>query len=83
MARSSIEAEYKALVNAAAEVKWLHGFLYELGTPVPSKDQLADIFTKPLSSSRFALLRTNLNGLPVQLSLRGHVKDQSLSQVIF
>ena len=35
MARSSIEAEYKALVNAAAEVKWLHGFLYELGTPVP------------------------------------------------
>ena len=42
-----------------------------------SKDQLADIFTKHLSSSRFALRRTNLNVLPVQLRLRGRVKDQS------
>ena len=42
-----------------------------------SKDQLADIFTKRLSSSRFALRQTNLNVLPVQLHLRGRVKDQS------
>lgn len=42
-----------------------------------SKDQLADIFTKSLSSSRFALRWTYLNVLPVQLSLRGRVKDQS------
>ena len=40
-----------------------------------SKDQLADIFTKPLSSSRFAMLQTNLNVLPARLSLRGSVKD--------
>uniref|UniRef100_A0A7N2LDJ6 Reverse transcriptase Ty1/copia-type domain-containing protein n=1 Tax=Quercus lobata TaxID=97700 RepID=A0A7N2LDJ6_QUELO len=42
-----------------------------------SKDQLADIFTKRLSSSRFALRQTNLNVLPAQLHLRGRVKDQS------
>ena len=41
-----------------------------------SKDQLADIFTKPLSSSRFAMLQTNLNVLPARLSLRGSVKDK-------
>ena len=41
-----------------------------------SKDQLADVFTKPLSSSRFALPRTNLNVLPTRLSLRGSVKDK-------
>ena len=41
-----------------------------------SKDQLADIFTKLLSSSRFAMLRTNLNVLPARLSLWGSVKDK-------
>ena len=34
-----------------------------------SRDQLADVFTKPLSSYRFALLRANLNVLLAQLSL--------------
>ena len=42
-----------------------------------SKDQLADVFTKPLSSSRFAYIRTNLNILPAQLSLQGSVKDHN------
>lgn len=42
-----------------------------------SKDQLADVFTKPLSSSRFAHIWTNLNVLPAQLSLWGSVKDKS------
>jgi hypothetical protein len=31
VARSSIEAEYKALANAAAKVKWLQSLLHELG----------------------------------------------------
>ena len=119
MARSSIEAEYKALANAVVEVKWLHAFLCELGIPISSslvlwcdnigatyfssnpvfhactkhveidfhfvrdmvadgsllirflssRDQLADVFTKPLSSYRFALLQANLNVLLAQLSL--------------
>ena len=36
VARSSIEAEYKALANAVVEVKWLHAFLCELGIPISS-----------------------------------------------
>ena len=46
---------------------------------LPSKDQLADIFTKPLSLSRFDLLQTNLNVLPTWLSLRESVKDKVVS----
>uniref|UniRef100_A0A2N9HRV5 Reverse transcriptase Ty1/copia-type domain-containing protein n=1 Tax=Fagus sylvatica TaxID=28930 RepID=A0A2N9HRV5_FAGSY len=40
VARSSTEAEYKALANAAAKVKWLHSLLHELGHPPPSSPVL-------------------------------------------
>ena len=51
---------------------------------ISSVDQLADVLTKPISSSRFAPLRTKLNVLSIPLGLRGRVKDnhqllQSLS----
>jgi len=46
-----------------------------------SNDQLADVFTKPLSSARFAFLRTNLNVLPIPLRLQGRVKDISSPQL--
>uniref|UniRef100_A0A2N9GR01 Reverse transcriptase Ty1/copia-type domain-containing protein n=1 Tax=Fagus sylvatica TaxID=28930 RepID=A0A2N9GR01_FAGSY len=41
-----------------------------------SKDQLADLLTKPISSSRFAQLRTKLNVLPIPLGLSGRVNDK-------
>jgi hypothetical protein len=43
---------------------------------ISSQDQLADLLTKPISSSRFAFLRTKLNVLPIPLGLRGSVKDK-------
>ena len=47
---------------------------------ISSQDQLADLLTKPISSSRFAFLRTKLNVLPIPLGLRGSVKDKAQKQ---
>ena len=46
---------------------------------VSSTDQLSDLLTKPISSSRFAILRTKLNVLSIPLGLRERVKDKPQS----
>ncbi|XP_019173489.1 PREDICTED: uncharacterized protein LOC109169046 [Ipomoea nil] len=121
VARSSTEAEYKALANVAAEVTWIQSLLRDLGlllAAVPvlwcdnlgatylcsnpifhartkhveldyhflrdkvstgalkvkfvsTHDQLANIFTKPLSAARFAELRHKLGVVPSPRQLEG------------
>jgi hypothetical protein len=41
---------------------------------ISTKDQKADIFTKPIVSTRFNLLRANLSLTEIPLQLRGHIK---------
>jgi hypothetical protein len=48
---------------------------------ISTKDQVADVFTKPLSANRFSTLRNKLRVVAPPLSLRGPVKD-SLSSVV-
>ncbi|XP_028064201.1 uncharacterized protein LOC114267360 [Camellia sinensis] len=121
VARSSTEAEYRALAHTAAELSWLGMLLSDLHVPspsptlwcdniaaislssnpvfhartkhievdyhyvrervtakqlsichIPTSDQVADIFTKPLSISRFTYLQSKLMVLPSPIRLRGH-----------
>ena len=44
---------------------------------ISTKDQLTNVFTKPLSSSRFGFLRDKLNVHSTTLSLMGHVRGIS------
>jgi hypothetical protein len=47
---------------------------------ISTKDQLADILTKPLAVARFIILKTNLNvRLPTTLSLRGRIGTNNSS----
>ncbi|GKV19984.1 hypothetical protein SLEP1_g30170 [Rubroshorea leprosula] len=125
IARSSTEAEYRALAAASSELVWIKHLLHELGHPVSeclaiycdnvgathlssnpvmhtrmkhiaidlhfvrelvdhkvlrvshisNVDQLADGLTKPLSSRRFAQLRTKIGVTDGSSILRGRIKE--------
>ncbi|KAJ9552900.1 hypothetical protein OSB04_016945 [Centaurea solstitialis] len=66
------QSEYKAIADTVAELLWLKSLLRELGldSGAPTlwcdnlvqlnRDQIADIFTKPLPSQQFDFLRSKL-----------------------
>jgi hypothetical protein len=62
-----IEIDYHFVRNRVAQKSLTVKF-------IPSKDQLADVLTKPLVSARFAHLCANLNVCPKPLGLRGSIK---------
>jgi hypothetical protein len=47
---------------------------------ISTKDQKAEIFTKPLVSTRFTILRDNLSIMEILLQLRGHIKTLAYIQ---
>ncbi|KAK0595375.1 hypothetical protein LWI29_006006 [Acer saccharum] len=128
VARSSTEAEYRAVAHTASEVVWLSSLLSELLAPpntsptiycdnigatylcsnpvfhsrmkhiaidfhfvrekvqsgqlrvshVSSADQLADSLTKPLSRTRFALLRSKIGVSEMPTILRGQINSKEV-----
>jgi hypothetical protein len=99
VALSNTEAEYRALANTRAKLSWLISILFELRIHVShppilwcdnifakylsSKNQVTDIFTKPLSSIWFSNLQEKLRVVTPPLSLRGSVKDKYSHKIIF
>ncbi|KAF5451117.1 hypothetical protein F2P56_031412 [Juglans regia] len=127
VARSSTEAEYKALANTSAELIWLQTLINELGFPLAqspilwcdnlgatyltsnpifhsrtkhididfhfvrdrvaaktlqvcfcsSKEQLADIFTKPLVADQFFNFRSTLTVCDTPFNSRGRINNKS------
>ena len=125
MARSSTEAEYRALTTAASDIAWIKSLLDELGLTlrappllfcdnvgatqlslnpvlhsrmkqiaidlhfvrnfvhrgqlrvahVHTDDQLADLLTKPLATSRFTLLRDKIHVADGTSILRGRIRQ--------
>lgn len=125
--RSSTEAEYRSVVNASSELKWISSLLHELGIKLTrqltiycdnvgstylcanpvfhskmkhvaldyhfirnqvqagalhvvhifTKDQLADVMTKPLSRPLFINLTSKIGVAKPPSILRGRIKDQS------
>lgn len=132
VARSSIEADYRAMAQTAGDLVWLQELFSELlilsSTPhvlwcdnksaialacnpvfhartkhieidyhfireqvlnhqivlyhISSEAQIADIFTKPLSVSRFQLLKSKLMVGNPPISLKGCVKESSSRDLI-
>ena len=129
VARSSTEAEYRAVATATSEVMWLNNLLFELHIPqlkppvllcdnigatylclnpvfhsrmkhisldyhfvreqvqsgklrvshISTKDQLADMLTKPLPLSKFADFRLKMRVADGNFILQGHNTTNSVS----
>jgi len=129
VARSSTEAEYRAVATATAELMWLTNLIFELKIPiqhkpkllcdnvgatylcsnpvfhsrmkhismdyhfvreqvqagklqvsyVSTKDQLADILTKPLPTSRFHDLTSKMKVTDGNFILRGRIRDTQVN----
>ncbi|XP_028108000.1 uncharacterized protein LOC114306874 [Camellia sinensis] len=92
VSRSSTEAEYRSLAHTTAELTWLTMLLRELQlhSPIPpilwcdnlsaialASNPIVDIFTKPLSVSRFHYLQAKLLVSPSPISLPEGDKDSS------
>ncbi|GKC40929.1 ribonuclease H-like domain-containing protein [Tanacetum coccineum] len=77
LSHSNVEVEYWGVANVVSEIAWLHNPLCELYSPlstttfvycdnvrvlhVPSRYQLADVFTKGLPSALFEEFRSSLS----------------------
>ncbi|KAJ0947654.1 putative RNA-directed DNA polymerase [Helianthus annuus] len=75
VSRSSTKAEYKALANAAAEISWVNNGKLHV-QHISSKDQLADVLTKPLSRTPFTSFRSKIGVSNGSSILRGRINNK-------